>query len=186
MSTGEIVVTVVATLGGSSVLLAALVKWLADLQSAKIVATLKQALDMKTDRAARYEDAQFELYSSLWESLVDLQTAGETLWSHASFPNLRKFKSQLFQTQGMVRKRPYLLEDEHLSRVEAVFQAFNDYLIGKTHLLELSTNDSQNEKEAGFLRNVVDANRTYKQQYNDILDEFFKVLRPHLRRGVQH
>lgn len=88
----EIATAIVFSLGGPSLLVIALSTWLGKVWAARVLEKdrlkyhselekYKSGLDKAKVSFLRFSDYQFKLYNDLWNSLMDLRLAGESLWS---------------------------------------------------------------------------------------------------------
>ncbi len=191
----EIATTVLAAVGGSGVLVAALGAWLGNVWATRIsetekarhtreMETLKSELEVARSQKMRLSNAQFELYSDVWSRLQDLKTIGDRLWERASQETLEHFVVVLKNAEIAINRGRLILPEEQYQELLRVFASFNEYRVGKLRLIEIRSDEElqehfRNDNEDN-IRNQVRNNREYKERYEQLLDSIVDGFRARL------
>ena len=149
----QIVVGVIAALGGGGAIVLWLSNYIGQLLAKryeeKIKAKLQNEinqyqsqLDIIKQTTIRYSDKQFEHYSKLWASLYDLKLLADDLWEEATSIRLERFSRQLKLTKTEIEKASLFIEDAHYKELVETIKYFSEYNIGKSELI--------NYRQAGF------------------------------------
>jgi len=197
----ELIKLGLASIGGAAVALLGLSKWLGNVWANKILEKekakhnrelegYKSQLELGVDKSSRYIEAQFDVYNSLWDALYSLKLAGDVLWEEASVRNLKTFASNLTKAEQMIHKRGLLIEEEHERELMALVEAFDNFRIGKEHLIELRKGgyirltSYESETVNRFIQRAIDDNRHIRDRYNDLVDRMRFSLRRQLRGNL--
>lgn len=148
----NIVLGIIASIGGSGVIIWFLVKLsantLADKYKEKIklgfekeLESYRNQLEVLKATTLKYNDRQFELYLDLWKNLQELKFSCLDLWSSANNPNLRRFKISLKKTDRQIETSSILIELNHYSELQEIIKNFKEYNFGKQQLIENRINN---------------------------------------------
>lgn len=191
----EIFYTIIASFGGLGVILAGLITWLANVaksniiesikaSNAKDLAELKSKLDFERETSLRNSNAQFEIYSELWNHLQDVKSIADRLWKNASSSNLNDFISVLSDARRAVNRGRLILNESHYNRLINAFDEFENYQIGKAHLIELRNPEHVEEVSLTFaeyeIREQIQNNRNSKEAFERLLDEILILFKAQL------
>ncbi len=106
-----------------------------------------------------------------WKSLQALRILGDDLWKKASSENVAKFAKQLRMTKQLVMENELFFEIQDHQSLQHVLRAFSSFEIGKGRLANIYTrSDVESEGyNSGYIPEVIESNRKYKIQYENIL-----------------
>ncbi len=193
--TKEIVLTIFGSVGGMGVVLTGLFVWLGKIQSAKIIesfkssqaaelAALNSKLDIKKAATIRNSDAQFELYSEVWNHLQDVKSIADRLWQDASRKNLEDFVSVLSNAWVSINRGRLILNADHYLRLKDIFEQFENYEVGKARLIELRRKDAMDEVYGNVsemsVGEQIRENRQSKEAFESLLDEILSEFKNQL------
>ena len=123
----------------------------------------------------RNSNAQFKLYTELWNTLQDLKSIGDRLWERVSPNEVELFSKVLIEAQIAVNRGRLILSEEHYLKLITIFKSFNNYRIGKKRLLEIRSKQEWQENirissEKNIHKQII-SNRKNKENYDNLLDE---------------
>lgn len=199
----KIVAASVASIGTASVIIAGLASFLGkvwigrileekkqknrvDLESVKnsfeirmenIKVELSRLTDQSNMRFEHYSKAQFELYSKLWSSLIDLKDHVEELWANANSLNLRRFISSLRNAKVNIQKTAIILEHDHYTQMMKLIEHFEQYKMGKSNLIELRRRSQNTEINQIDVSDIIDSNRDEKETIIALIDRILLEMR---------
>ncbi|MDR4508981.1 MAG: hypothetical protein MRJ65_12235 [Candidatus Brocadiaceae bacterium] len=177
--------SIIGAVGGSGAIIVGLSIWLGNFLASSIDARLASSLEVNRHQQIRSSDARFGLYNELWTQLMDLKSAGDRLWENASQDNLESFIALLEKARLAVNRGRLILKEAHYQDLQNVFQAFENYQIGKGRLLkDLRYSDDVKEAYENFGKKMIGdqirENKKSKQDYEaltvEILNEFRQQL----------
>jgi len=146
----------------------------------KEIESFKNDLALIKENNSRYTSKQFELYTTLYHSLSDLKEKADELWDSANLNNYKKFSLQLKKTKNEVEKSYLFLEDHHYNKFNEIFIQFTKFQIGKKRLTMMS--DEELKKiDITDLYDLIDYNRTRKDEYDNLIKEIRIAFRDQLR-----
>ncbi len=113
---------------------------------------LERALAREDRQYERVSEAQFQLYSALWNRMLDLQRAAEDLWRLASDRNLVALSERLEATRIAVAEARLIIEREDHDRLIEALDRFGAFELGKRLLRDLRSDTARREalEEAGI------------------------------------
>lgn len=181
----------VTTLGGVSVLFLGLSSYIGRIWASryseamkakyqKEIETFKKDLDLIKESSSRYSGKQFELYSSLYYSLIDLKEKGDLLWDDAERTQLKNFSFQLNKTKKEVEKSYLFLEEQHYKKFDEIFKKFYEFQIGKKRLVMMNAEEF-NTLKMDELYDLIDYNRIRKDEYDLLIKEIRDDLKKQIR-----
>lgn len=195
MENTNIILDLAGALGGAAVIIFGLSAWIGKVWATRIAASenasysqelaaLNSALDISKHDNVRNSDARFELYSSLWNELQDLKTAGDRLWERASRENVMEFTEALKSAQHASNRGRLILKEKHYQKLNKIFKSFDNYRIGKIRLIEIR-NTEEFEEHFGYdsedhIRNQIRQNRGNKERYEELLTDIVTNFREQL------
>ncbi|MDA2937093.1 hypothetical protein MYX75_02370 [Acidobacteria bacterium AH-259-A15] len=195
MDSQEILTTVLGAIGGSGVIIIGLSAWLSKLWAARIVQAektayakeiemLKSSLAASRVREQRNSEAQFQLYSQVWSCLQDVKSIGDRLWKRVTRPDLEEFVANLANARMAANRGRLILEEDHYHRLLEIFEAFENYQIGKRRLIDLRSKEEFDEIDEDLtdymIRDQIILNKGDKQRYDGLLDEILTEFRQQL------
>lgn len=172
-----IVLGIIASIGGSGVIIWFLVKLfantLADKYKEKIklgfekeLESYRNQLEVLKATTLKYNDRQFELYLDLWKNLQELKFSCLDLWSSANNPNLRKFKDSLKKTDRQIETSSILIELNHYSELRENIKNFKEYDFGKQRLIENRINSISEIQ----IDEMIESNRERKDKCLELIE----------------
>lgn len=183
----NIAAAILASVGGSTIIIIALSSWLAKVwanrilekdklkyssELEKIKATLEKENEKQKLIFSIYFEGQFKIYNNLWLSLVNLENEVDKLWLSATNTNLSSFVKAIQKAKKQIKDSALLIEKEHYIQILKNLKSFEDYRIGKETLIEKRNYDSISESEIKYL---IHSNRTQREQItlftNDMLEK---------------
>jgi hypothetical protein len=178
------------TLGGAATFFWAVPSFIGKIWADKYIESvkknyLKEIEQFKNDLAvvkaidSRYSDKQFELYTKLYHSLIDLKDMADILWEDACDKNLKNFSKQLKITKKEVEKSYLFLEESDYNKFVEIFTQFSQYEIGKTSILSLPRGDTHVDKNQ--IIDWVEYNRSRKNEYDNLLIEIREDFKRKIR-----
>ncbi len=204
MEIGEMVTTILASIGGSAVVVGGLTGWVGKLWSDRIIEsqkaqsqveleTLKSSLEIGRQQQMRISDARFELYTDIWNVLQDLQLVGEWLWERADRERIEQYVAVLSTAKHRTRRGRLILREDHYQTLMKCLAVFSEYRAGKMRLVEIRSDDqlaqSLSEHHPDQLhaeiRNQIEANGDTKAEYESILEDIAKDFRRQLGIGAE-
>lgn len=195
MGTIDLLTVVLASAGGSTLVVAGLAGWIGKLaaermleqqkaENARTLEQFKSSLELTRIQQRRNSDALFQLYTEVWRHLIDLKSIGDELWEHASREHLELFVTALKNAQFAANRGRLMLPEGQYRRLEAHFKAFEGFQLGKLRLIELRSSQHfdllyQSESEAA-IKQQIGQNRQFKQDYETCIDEVLTQFRSQL------
>ncbi len=180
------IVSIFALFGGGGVIIIGISSWISKLIFSGIIESLKtsnqkQIEFLKSELATlkeislRNSNAQFKLYTELWNALQDLKSIGDRLWERVSLNEVELFSKVLLEAQIAVNHGRLILSEEHYLKLITIFKSFNNYRIGKKRLLEIRSKQEWQENirissEKNIHKQII-SNRKNKENYDNLLDE---------------
>jgi hypothetical protein len=125
-------------------------------------------LDILKQTTLRYSDKQFEHYSNLWISLIDLKNLGHELWNAATESNLIKFSKQLNVTKLQIERSAIFLEDTHYNELMETLKSFATYQYGKVKLIDYR---SVGQPDDSFAIQMINDNWKEKVRYEKLIEQ---------------
>lgn len=154
-----------------------------DYKTKRYLSKYESQLDYLRNLSQHFSRVQFELYSTIWSKLVELEFAGDLLWKKATHENLKKFLNELDDTKKTARKYSIIIDKEHFYKLGYLFEECWNFKSGKKTLLEIyKRNDGVNDKDVERLTEV---NKKYIEAYKNILSEIEEDFRNKLRTDIK-
>lgn len=198
---------VIASIGGSSILIIGLSSWLGKVWANRILEKdklnysselekvksnyiteleeYKSQLEKSKMQFLRYSEHQFTLYNDLYRNLYDLKIAADKLWTKADFTNLKNFSKQLKTTTDMVGKSMLLIEDQHYRDLNRLMECFGNYQIGKSTLIEVRNKAEENTYlQMHDIEELIQKNRENMDNYNRLITEIGLELKEQIRPRI--
>ncbi|WP_027127232.1 hypothetical protein [Gelidibacter mesophilus] len=186
----NIVLGIIASIGGSGVIIWFLVKLfantLADKYKEKIklgfekeLESYRNQLEVLKATTLKYNDRQFELYLDLWKNLQELKFSCLDLWSLANKPNLQKFKESLKKTDRQIETSSILIELNHYSELREIIKNFKEYDFGKQRLIENRINNI-NEVQ---IDEMIEFNRERKDKCLELIELIKTEIQTKIKGG---
>jgi len=135
-------------------------------------------LDILKQTTLRYSDKQFEHYSKLWVSLVDLRTLGDELWNSATASNLSKFSKQLKLTKTEIERSAIFLEKNHYNEIMDTLKFFSEFELGKVRLIDYREQEGFDDY---FVKQMITNNRDKKQNYERLITQIKSDLQRQIK-----
>jgi hypothetical protein len=206
MTPGDLIFAIVASVGGSSVVLAALVGWLGKVWANRIqeldkarfareieadkarfardLEMMKSTLEAERSRERRNSDAQFKLYNDIWVELQDLKLAADHVWASLDEHTLHNFLAALVRARGATEKARLLLEENDYANLRRLLEVFEHFQVGKLRLYEFRTSEQFLEHyhadSHARIRSQIEGNRQVKSRYDQLLDHLVREFRRQL------
>jgi len=185
----SVVSSVILSLGGASVLIYGLSRWLGQVWAQRIInaeqarhskelEVYKTQLQVAQATLGRYYEHQFESYSCLWESLYKAKIAGDKLMNVASQENLLAFSDRVAELETAILANMLLLEEDHYQRLLGLIGTFQAFEFGKTTLIQLRRGDHIDGQE---ISSALAFNHQFFTQYNQLLRQIATTFKSQLR-----
>ncbi|MDN5053833.1 hypothetical protein [Aliarcobacter butzleri] len=121
----------------------------------------------------RYNSKQFEIYNTLWVSLIELKFSGDNLWDEATKTRLRIFSKKVAEAKKEIEASSLLLENSDYSQLILLITKFNDFEIGKETLIKIKYKTdaemhSKNINEAS-IEDMIRENGQTKNEYDTLI-----------------
>jgi len=136
-------------------------------QSIKELEKFKSEISKKE----KYSHIRFELYNTLWSSLVDLKSKADELWGEVTNDSLKEFSKMLKKTEIEIEKSRLLLDFQDYDALIQIIRGFKNYQIGKKKILDINNKKSESlAQDFGEYFGQALSNFKTKQEYNSLLD----------------
>jgi len=183
----------IALFGGSSVVIIGITSWISKIISQSLIEqikssnqrdieSLKSELSVTKEIAIRNSNAQFDLYTDLWNVLQDLKSVGDRLWERIVPEDLELLSKVLMESKFRTNRGRLILKGDHYSRLKTIFDSYDRYWIGKMRLYELRTEQEWRENlsmiSENQIKQQIQDNKVNKDNFDDLLDELlidFKI-----------
>lgn len=186
----NIVLGIIASIGGAGVIIWFLVKLfantLADKYKEKIkhgfekeLESYKNQLEVLKATTLKYNDRQFELYLDLWKNLQELKFSCLDLWSLANIPYLRKFKESLNKTDRQIETSSILIELNHYTELREIIKNFKEYNFGKQRLIENRLNNIDEVQ----IDEMIEFNRERKDKCLELIELIKTEIQTKIKGG---
>ncbi|MDD3149336.1 MAG: hypothetical protein PHV68_00730 [Candidatus Gastranaerophilales bacterium] len=186
------------TLGdGISVVFLSLFAWLGKLYLDKNINSIKKdnqkeidghknQLEILKSITLSYSGKQFDIYLTLWSSLIDLKNATEDLWNAASDANVRALAKKLKNGSSEINKGYLLIEEEHYRELIGLLEELKNYQIGKKKLVSYYQR-KQNENE--YINNediqcLIQRNEENKKRIEELIDIIGREMKRRMRGEI--
>ncbi|MCT7576461.1 hypothetical protein [Aliarcobacter butzleri] len=121
----------------------------------------------------RYNSKQFEIYNTLWVSLIELKFSADNLWDEATKRRLRIFSKKVAEAQKSIEISSLLLENDDYRELNNLIDKFNDFEIGKETLIKIKYKTdaemhSKNINEAS-IEDMIRENGQTKNEYDTLI-----------------
>jgi hypothetical protein len=176
METNDIFTYIIYPLVGAGGLIWGIIEHLAKGAIAKDIEDLKNSLDISNKVVSRYYEQQFNVYSTLWNSLYDLKEVANALWLDASQKNYNSFVKQLKITIEEIERKSIFIEDENYTELNELLQRLARYQVGKFKLIEARARDLERER----IERIIDQNEAIVQAYNELINKIRKSFKKQL------
>lgn len=185
----NIATAILASVGGSAVIIMALSSWLGKVWANRILEKdkLKYTTELEKIRAtlqnenekqklvfSMYFEGQFKIYNNLWLALVNLENEVEKLWKSATVTNLTSFIKAIQKAKKQIKDSALLIEREHYNQILDNLQHFENYKIGKETLIEHRSFSSIGEYE---ISNLISGNRAQREQITSFVNDMLEKMR---------
>lgn len=121
----------------------------------------------------RYNSKQFEIYNTLWVSLIELKFSGDNLWDEATKTRLRFFSKKVAEAKKEIEASSLLLEDRDYYELIFLIERFNDFEVGKETLIKIKykTDAEMNSKNinAASIEDMIRENGQTKNEYDTLI-----------------
>jgi hypothetical protein len=189
----ELVLILLAAVGGSGVLVLGLGAWLGKVWAARIrdsdkarleeqLARLRSDLDITRSQQHRTSEARFGLYGQVWVFLQDVKILGDRLWERADRETLDKYRLALEEARAAINKGRLILREDHYRRLSELLNTFERFRVGKKRLIDIRTREEL-EQNFGFedeIREQIRRNGELRDQYDRLLNEIVDHFRRQL------
>lgn len=135
---------------------------------------------------AKYQEARFELYRSVWQTLYALKEAGELLWERVSKENIAHFADRLREARRLVGINEILFDKADYEALMAVMDEFNQFRIGKMRLSQIVTPQQEKNIYPDEARLQIEQNRDIKERYELLLQRVSEQFRTQLNAWTLH
>ena len=184
--------TIILALGGGGVIILLFSNYIGQILASRYLESIrienqknleefKNELNLLKEKASRYSSTQFELYATLYHSLIDLKEKADILWENANQQTLKQFSIQFKKTKKEVEKGYLFLEEEHYNKFVEIFQPLEQYEIGKKSILKLAEEKENYPIYEEEIRSWITNNQLKKEEYSNLLKEVRKDLRLQLK-----
>lgn len=124
----------------------------------------------------RFNSKQFEIYNTLWSSLIELKFSADTLWDSATQKNLKDFSTKVSEAKKTIEMSSLLLENTDYHELILLIKSFNNFQFGKGLLLEKVHNKTiadfkdkhVDEKE---ISDTIEINKQIKEEYDTLINK---------------
>lgn len=186
----QIWTSLIAALGGGTVVATALIAYLGKTLSIRIgeavkheysekLEDLKHQLTLLRDKTVRFDSEQFRSYGELWASLYDLRRAADRLWERATNENFQVFGRALLDAEQMIGRKRLLLEFDDANALDILVETMWNLRVGKERLIVMRR---RGEPVADFeIQQAIDDNRQWVDNYTTIMSRVEMDFRTRLR-----
>ncbi|MCP1425448.1 putative phosphohydrolase [Paenibacillus xylanexedens] len=197
--------SILASIGGASIIILGCSSWLGKIWAARIQEKDKQQYQKELEELKanyvrdleekkselekrkilfnRYTENQFILYNDLYRSLYDLKIVGDRLWERAGKTNLKNFSQQLSKTKDSLEKSILLIEDNHYEQLTELLEAFSNYQIGKTRLIDLRNKPVDNYMDEEEISRIIRRNNIDRENYSSLIKEIGILFKKQIKLG---
>jgi len=190
----EISTTIVAAIGGIGFIFWGLSGYIGKLWADKYLETIRRdnerelqqvrsELKLLRDTQLRYSGKQFELYQTLYLSLLELRDSADILWSKPTNIQFDRFSIQLTRTKQEVEKSYLFLEKSHYEKLVEILKNIDEYKNGTEFNLKGITGEIPTFEEADF-NNSINHCKKYHEKYSDLVEEIRESIRVQLRGKI--
>lgn len=133
----------------------------------------------------RFNSKQFEIYNTLWTSLIELKFSADDLWEDATQTKLRNFSKKISETKKAIETSSLLLEDIDYTKLKDLLKQFNNFEFGKENLIKLyKIKNKTNQEMSNYyisdssIDNIIKINEQIKNRYDDLISNLrikFKI-----------
>ncbi|WP_024593464.1 MULTISPECIES: hypothetical protein [unclassified Pseudoalteromonas] len=184
---------IIASVGGSALLIAGFSTWLGKVWANRILEkdklkytseleAIKSELQRESERQkvtfSLYFEGQFKLYNELWIALSELQNEVDKLWESASNENLKSFIKAVQKAKKQIRNSAILIEKTHYEKILQNLNSFENYKFGKERLI-VSRNISN------LASYEIDEIVRQNQQFRTEITEFTQFMLEHMRNQIK-
>jgi len=185
----NIAAAILASVGGSAIIIIGLSSWLAKVWANRILEKdklkysselekIKDTLQKENEKQklvfSIYFEGQFKIYNNLWLSLVNLENEVDKLWQSATNTNLSSFVKAIQKAKKQIKDSALLIEKEHYTQILENLKSFEDYRIGKETLIEHRNYNSIDENE---IKNLIRDNGTQREQITLFINDMLEKMR---------
>jgi len=182
------------TIGGVGGIVGGVSAWLAFIWANRILQNekatqnkqleiFKTSLESIKKHNIKFTSTQFDSYSALWGTLVDLKTYADKLWADASNHNLIIFNKSLEKASELIQKSRIFLEDQHYQQLLEIMCIFNDYESGKQKLFQIRSEGDLHNKSIHQLEeeiHQIEINGFFRNAYINLLNQIADSLKTQL------
>ena len=213
MDIKDLIITIVASIGGVGVIIIGLAAWLGQLLASRLqvsfqdrleierefrkstldreLETLKAALELNRNRQERISEAQFQFFTDIWNKLQELKFEGNQLWERATETTLFNFITALTHARLATEKARLVISEEDYQNLDRVLTVFENFRVGKARLIQIRTKDDwRNHSEMRYEESLYQIHRQIrnngiaKKQYEKLLDELAQEFRQQLSLSI--
>jgi hypothetical protein len=191
----ELILTVITSAGGASAIILGLSAWIGKVWASRIIEAekashskeievLRSSLELNRTQQIRNSEAQFRLYSEVWNHLQDVKSVGDRLWEKALKQDVESFVKVLANAKFSVNRGRLILKETHYQQLQKLFNEFDNYQIGKERLIEIRSSEQLDEVYRDFseysIRDQINENRGHKEEYEKLLEHIITEFRKQL------
>jgi hypothetical protein len=163
---------VMATLGGTGVILFALCKFLGDVWKNRIKAQDEALAAQRGIQPESYLRTQFDVYIELWKTLQAFHLVVDALWEKATEENIKALVGQLEGINQTVNQWSVLICEEHLLKLRALFDTLGLFRIGKSRLYQLRAgSDWDDGQVVDDIQWQIDQNRELRDRFKSLMED---------------
>lgn len=182
----EVVYKILAVLGGTTVVIAALAAFFHNVIRDRLKQRWKTKGDLAVEKAKErgkiatiqpqiFVRNQYDVYVKLWRYLASLQQTVDALWQSATRSNILLLAERLEVAQKKTAAWSLFFEDRHLQQLSEAFGFLTRFHVGKTHLYDLRETNALDDIPDAFLQEAIEVqikcNSDYKAQFESLLAE---------------
>lgn len=126
----------------------------------------------------RYNSKQFEIYNTLWTSLIELKFSADDLWEEATQKNLKNFSTKVSEAKKSIEISSLLLENYDYKNLNKLLEEFSNFEFGKGSLIKLYTikNKSNREMTNDYIDDIsidyiIRKNEEIKNSYDTLISD---------------
>lgn len=129
---------------------------------------------------AKYNNTQFDVYSQIWDSLMEVKISIDELWLSRNWSNRDKVDKLLeeanegfIKVRAMILKKSIFINKDHLEELKNLFPWFKDYYKGKSNLRDLRFGEIYLQKSFEIDNDVdqIQFNEIYIDKWNELLEK---------------
>lgn len=187
----ELIIQILATVGGGGVIVIGLSKLLGNIWQDRLkeqerkrteleLETVRHLYNIRRVQADKFAGSQYDIYLELWETLQALRLTVDALWEQVTKQNVSNLVRQLRTTKQKVDNWSIFFDEDHLQQLRGIIKAIESFSTGKLSLEEIWSRNDLNYLQVGEIKTQVERNRHYRDQLEELLENLRRNFRDRL------